>query len=67
MRKNTPPTEILLVKLETPIHINYISEYILRVGLNETKERIDNLIEDGLVKESEYGKGYYVRTKRNGK
>ena len=67
MKKNTSPTEILLAKLETPIHINYISEYILRVGLDETKKRIKNLIKDELVKESEYGKGYYVRTKRNGK
>ena len=67
MRKNTSPTEILLAKLEIPVHISYISEYILRIGLNQTKEKIESLIEDGLVKESEYGKGYYVRTKRNGK
>ena len=67
MKKNTSPTEILLAKLEIPVHISYISEHILRVGLDQAKEKIKSLIEDGLVKESEYGKGYYVRTKRNGK
>jgi predicted transcriptional regulator len=66
MRKNLTVTEILLSKLESPIHITYISEYITKLPLDITKDRIDELIEEGLVEESKYGKGYYVR-KRNGK
>jgi hypothetical protein len=66
MKKNTSPTELLLAKLERPVHISYISQYILRLPINETQTRIKSLIESGLLMESEYGKEYYVRTKRNG-
>ncbi len=66
MRKNMSPTELMLSKLESPIHISYISEYILRLPLNETKTRIESLIESGMIEESKYGKEYYVRTNRNG-
>jgi len=61
MRKNTSPTENLIAKLEQPVHINYISEYILKIGMDETKKKIDFLIEEGLIQESKYGKEYYVR------
>lgn len=66
MRNNIDPYEVLLRKLERPVHINYISDYILRVGIDETRKRIDKLLNEGLIEESEYGKEYYVRTKRNG-
>ena len=66
MRNNIDPYEVLLRKLERPVHINYISDYILRVGIDETKKRINKLLTEGLIEESEYGKEYYVRTKRNG-
>lgn len=66
MRNNIDPYEVLLRKLEKPVHINYISDYILRVGIDETRKRINKLLNEGLINESEYGKEYYVRTKRNG-
>jgi hypothetical protein len=59
-------TKALLAKLRQPIHIDYISTYIL----NETKENtlkiINELIEGGVVEESKDEKNYYmVRNKRN--
>ena len=61
MRKNTTQTESLLSKLERPIHITYISEYILKLPMDMTQTKINNLIEQGYIEESQYGKGYYVR------
>ena len=52
--------EKLLAKLRQPIHIGYISQYLLKLPLVETKKEIDNLISEGLVEESEYAKEYYV-------
>lgn len=57
------PTENLLSKLEQPIHINYISEYILRLPIDMSQNKINSLIEEGFIEESQYGKGYYVRKK----
>lgn len=61
MRKNTTQTESLLSKLERPIHISYISEYILKLPMDMTQTKINDLIEKGFLEESQYGKGYYVR------
>jgi len=66
MRNNVDPNEVLLRKLEKPVHINYISDYILRVGIDETRTQINKLLSEGMIEESKYGKEYYVRTKRNG-
>jgi hypothetical protein len=66
MRNNVDPNQVLLRKLEKPVHINYISDYILRVGIDETRKRIEKLVTEGVLEESKYGKEYYVRTKRNG-
>lgn len=66
MRNNVDPNQVLLRKLEIPVHINYISDYILRVGIDETRRRIEKLVSEGILEESQYGKEYYVRTKRNG-
>ena len=66
MRNNIDLNEVLLRKLEKPIHINYICDYILRVGIYETRKRIEKLVSEGILEESQYGKEYYVRTKRNG-
>jgi hypothetical protein len=63
MRKNTTPTELLLSKLERPIHISYISEYILRLPIEICQTKIDELIKSDFLEESQYGKGYYVRKK----
>ena len=65
MKKNLTTTEILLSKLESPIHISYISDYIFKLPLDISQNKIDELMEQGLIEESKYGKGYYVR-KRNG-
>lgn len=53
-------TEKLLSKLRLPIHINYISNYILKKPIDETKIILKELIDDGLIKESEISKDYYV-------
>ena len=66
MRNNLDPNEVLLRKLEKPVHINYICDYILRVGIDETRKRIKKLVSEGILEESKYGKEYYVRAKRNG-
>lgn len=52
--------KILLAKLRQPIHIDYISQYILKLPINKTKEIINKLIEDGVVEESGYAKDYFV-------
>ena len=50
----------LMDKLRQPIHINYISKYILRKNLDETKKQLDILISEGYIKESKLSQGYYV-------
>ncbi len=47
-------------KLRQPIHINYISKYILKCSVEETKEQLDILISEGYIKESNLADGYYV-------
>ena len=50
----------LMDKLRQPIHINYISKYILKLDEDETKKQLDILISEGYVKESKISQGYYV-------
>jgi hypothetical protein len=50
----------LMDKLRQPIHINYISKYILKQDIDETKKQLDILISEGYVKESTLSSGYYV-------
>jgi hypothetical protein len=50
----------LMDKLRQPIHINYISKYILRKDLDETKRQLDILISEGYIKESNLSQGFYV-------
>jgi hypothetical protein len=47
-------------KLRQPIHIDYISMYILRESIEKTKDIIDKLVEDNIIEESKYVKDYYV-------
>ena len=47
-------------KLRQPIHISYISKYILKLNEEKTKEQLDILISEGFIKESNLAKGYYV-------
>lgn len=50
----------LMDKLRQPIHISYISKYILKVDEVTTKQQLDILISEGYVKESYISEGYYV-------
>jgi hypothetical protein len=50
----------LMDKLRQPIHINYISKYILKKNMDETKQQLDILISEGYIKESKLSQGYYV-------
>ena len=52
MKKNLTTTEILLSKLESPIHISYISDYIFKLPLDISQNKIDELMEQGLIEES---------------
>lgn len=49
----------LLAKMRTPVHINFIAQYILKQSVEETQEIIDALITEGQVIESEIAKKYY--------
>jgi hypothetical protein len=53
-------TKILMGKLRQPIHIDYISKYILKESMEETKDIINKLVEDNVIEESKYAKDYYV-------
>jgi hypothetical protein len=50
----------LMDKLRQPIHITYISKYILKKDMDETKEQLDILISEGHIKKSNLANGYYV-------
>ena len=50
----------LMDKLRQPIHITYISKYILKKDMDETKEQLDILISEGYIKESNLSDGFYV-------
>jgi hypothetical protein len=50
----------LLGKLRQPIHIDYISKYILKESIEETKDIINKLVDDNIIEESKYAKDYYV-------
>jgi hypothetical protein len=49
-----------LDKLRLPIHITYISRHILKISIEDTEKFINEMVDEGLVEESKYGKGYYV-------
>lgn len=50
----------LMGKLRQPIHIDYISKYILKLSMEETHTIINKLVEDNIIEESNYAKEYYV-------
>jgi hypothetical protein len=52
--------EKLLAKLRLPVHITFISNHILKTSMKETEKLIKDMVEEGLIEESKYGKGYYV-------
>lgn len=57
---NKKQIKSLMDKLRQPIHISYISKYILKLDEDETKKQLDTLISEGYIKESTLSGGYYV-------
>lgn len=56
----TPNQEkTFLNKLRQPIHISYISKYILKKDIEETKEVLQKYIDEGIIEESSMAKEYY--------
>ena len=53
-------TKTLMGKLRQPIHIDYISKYILKESIEETRNIINKLVENNIIEESKYAKDYYV-------
>ena len=51
--------KLLNSKLRQPVHISYISKYILKLTEKETKEILDELIDEGVIEESSLSSGYY--------
>jgi len=51
--------KLLNTKLRQPVHISYISKYILKMTEKETKKILDKLIEEGVIEESPLAPGYY--------
>jgi len=52
--------QILLAKLRRPVHITFISQNILKSNMGDTTKLINEMVDEELIEESEYGKGYYV-------
>ena len=52
--------KLLNSKLRQPVHINYISKYILKLSEKDTKKILDELINEGVLEESSLAPGYYV-------
>lgn len=63
MKKDIQTNNSILQKLRQPVHISYIAEQIVNKSIFETQEIINDFVEEGLVVESEYGKGYYMLKK----
>ena len=56
----TPNQEkTFLNKLRQPIHISYISKYMLKTNMKETKEILEKYINEGIIEESKIAEGYY--------
>jgi len=51
--------KLLNTKLRQPVHISYISKYILKMTEKETKKILDKLIDEGVIEESSLSSGYY--------
>jgi hypothetical protein len=51
--------KLLNSKLRQPVHIIYISKYILKMNEKEKKDILDKLIEEGVFEESPLAPGYY--------
>lgn len=61
---DTKTTKALLSKLRQPVHIDYISKYILRIPENETRIVLNKLLDENVIEESIYAKDYYVNKQK---
>lgn len=52
--------KLLNTKLRQPVHISYISKYILKMTEKETKKILDEMISEDLIEESPMASNYYV-------
>ena len=52
-------------KLRRPVHISYISRYILKLDESETRNIMNKLIESNIIEESKYASDYYVLKNQN--
>jgi hypothetical protein len=57
---DTKTTKTLLSKLRQPVHIDYISKYVLRIDEDETRIVLNKLLDENVIEESIYAKDYYV-------
>jgi hypothetical protein len=57
---NDKTTKLLVGKLRQPIHIDYISKYIIKKPIEETIQIIHVLVSQNILEESKYGKDYYI-------
>ena len=48
-----------LSKLQKPIHVSYISKYLLKKDINETKQILQKYIDENIIEESKLAKEYY--------
>jgi hypothetical protein len=52
--------QTLLAKLRRPVHVSFISKHLVKLPIDETMLILNELIDEDLIEESKYGKGYYV-------
>jgi len=52
--------KLLMSKLRQPVHISYISKYILKESEEETLRILNLLIDENQIEESPISEGYYV-------
>ena len=52
--------KLLMSKLRQPVHISYISKYILKESEEETLRILNLLIDENQIEESLISEGYYV-------
>lgn len=51
----------LMAKLSKPLHIDFISSVILQESIENTKEIMNKLVEEGVIEETPNESGYYNR------
>ena len=61
--KTNPKITLLLSKLRRPLPFDYICKNILETDKFECKEKLDSLIEDGLIEED--NKFYKLKNNEN--